>query len=663
MTEPYPSTEVESKLKHLFRSLTRAHRAYKDTRSHALTLLHRASAAVLTAVLVYKALTYLLFLPAMNGIWSLTLRCSPVNYLTNNNAHQIFTSPTILGGIVLIVLLAAFWNLYGFSILLHGFALARRGEKLHPVSLFVRSLGDIRHVLLPKNWPILLYCALLIPFTDVFVTYNYISQLAVPEYLLGLVRAKPLYLVLFLLILGAAFLFTLFWVLVLPLFTLERKSLWEAVQESAAHVRAQLPRLAGVLLQWDLSALIRSVLVFFGASLLVYSVAALIGLRSTRAMLLLARALYLLEIPFFGFLLDCKVTTAQCTIIAFLYDCCRDCPPEALPEGKPHRFGGWPLLTAAVAGVTLVTGLMAVYLYALPQDDALLTAVGGVTPLVTFHRGDCTVAPENTLPAFRSAILKGGDRIELDVQMTSDGVVVVTHDSNLKRCTGKNAKVYDLTYAEVAQLDAGRWFSSRFADTRIPTLEQVLQLCRGRIGLNVEIKPSAATPALEAETVRLLREYGFDSSNCVITSQSYETLHKVKALAPEYPTGYILALGVGNYYDLPDADFFSVETTFITSGMVNAVHLRGKTVSAWTIDREKVATHMLELGVDDLITDKPDMVQDLLARNQQVDDSLIDFRDLLNALLHPEQPADSSDDAEETITDAVEDPEEFVDAA
>ena len=105
MTEPYPSTEVESKLKHLFRSLTRAHRAYKDTRNHALTLLHRASAAVLTAVLVYKALTYLLFLPAMNGIWSLTLRCSPVNYLTNNNAHQIFTSPTILGGIMLIVLL------------------------------------------------------------------------------------------------------------------------------------------------------------------------------------------------------------------------------------------------------------------------------------------------------------------------------------------------------------------------------------------------------------------------------------------------------------------------------------------------------------------------------------------------------------------------------
>ena len=155
----------------------------------------------------------------------------------------------------------------------------------------------------------------------------------------------------------------------------------------------------------------------------------------------------------------------------------------------------------------------------------------------------------------KTAVLAGGGFIGLDVQMTSDGVVVVTHDSNLKRCTGKNAKVYDLSYAEVAQLDAGRWFSSRFADTRIPTLEQVLQLCRGRIGLNVEIKPSAATPALEAETVRLLREYGFDSSNCVITSQSYETLHKVKALAPEYPTGYILALGVATTTTCPMPTF------------------------------------------------------------------------------------------------------------
>ena len=96
--------------------------------------------------------------------------------------------------------------------------------------------------------------------------------------------------------------------------------------------------------------------------------------------------------------------------------------------------------------------------------------------------------------------------------MSRDGVVVVTHDTSLKRCTGKNARVYDLTFAEIEALDAGRWFSARFARTRIPSFEEVLQLCQGRIDLNVEIKPSAATPTLEAETVRLLRAYGFEGT-------------------------------------------------------------------------------------------------------------------------------------------------------
>ena len=83
---------------------------------------------------------------------------------------------------------------------------------------------------------------------------------------------------------------------------------------------------------------------------------------------------------------------------------------------------------------------------------------------------------------------------------------------------------------------------------------------------------------------------------------------------PDITTGYILALGVGTYYDLPAADFFSVESTFITAGMVQQIHLRGKTISAWTINRQQDAEKLLQLGVDDLITDKPEIIAPLLAR-------------------------------------------------
>ena len=644
-------------------TLREANAAYRELRRNAKALMHRAEMFLITAIVLYKILTNLFFLPAMRSIWSLTMRFSPVNYLTNN-AHQIFTAPSILGGIALIAVLAALWNLYEFSLVLHGLDFARRGEacKLRP--LFRESFAAIRHAVFPKNWLILLYCAVLIPFTDVFVTSNYITQLAVPEYIMGVIRAKPIYLALYSAIFLAAVLLTVFFALVLPLFTLEHKNFGTAVKESCAYVKQRFFRVLAALARWNFGVLLRMGLLFVLATMLMYGIAAVVGLESTRAMLLLSRALQLVELPFFGFLLDCKVTVAQCTILGLLYFRTRSADffaPEERPDGKRSRPRGRLLLTAMVAGITLVTCGVTAYLLSLPQDDALLAAVGGVTPLVTYHRGDCSIAPENTMPAFRSAILKKGDRIELDVQMTKDGVAVVTHDTNLRRCTGKNAKVYDLTFAEIEQLDAGSWFSTRFAGTRIPSLEEVLQLCQGKIDLNVEIKPSAATPTLEAETVRLLREYSFEG-HCVITSQSYETLHKVKELAPDIPTGYILALGVGNYYDLPDADFFSVETTFITSGMVNQIHLRGKTVSAWTIDREEDAKHMMELGADDLITDKPDMVNELLSQNAEMDTTLLSLRDAIQNWFFPSDE-EVSDSVEEVIEDVIEDPEEFLDAA
>lgn len=557
----------------------------------------------------------------------------------------------------------ALWNLYEFSIVLHGLDRARRGEPSGLPALFRVSLADIRHVPHPKNWPILLYCVLLIPFTDMYVTASYITQLAVPEYILGVIRAKPGILALYGAGILAVVLLTVFFALVLPLFMLERKPFGSAVKESCRCVKQRFGEVLTALARWNIGVLLRTGLLFALAAALLYGIAALVGLESTRAMLLLSRALQLVELPFFGFLLDCRVTVAQCTILGLLYFRMQGRPqPDVPPDDKPARRSGRLLLPTLVAGVTLASCAATVYLLSLPQDDALLSAVGGVTPLVTYHRGDCSIAPENTIPAFRSAIRKGGDRIELDVQMSRDGVVVVTHDTSLKRCTGKNAKVYDLTFAEIEALDAGRWFSARFAGTRIPSFEEVLQLCQGRIDLNVEIKPSAATPTLEAETVRLLRAYGFEG-HCVITSQSYETLHKVKELAPDIPTGYILALGVGNYYDLPDADFFSVEHTFITSGMVNQIHLRGKTISAWTIAQEDDARHMMELGADDLITDKPDLVHELLRQNAEMDTTLLSLRDAIQGWFFPAPDEEVSDEAEDVIEDVIEDPEEFLDAA
>ena len=105
---------------------------------------------------------------------------------------------------------------------------------------------------------------------------------------------------------------------------------------------------------------------------------------------------------------------------------------------------------------------------------------------------------------------------------------------------------------------------------------------------------------------------------------------------------------MGSYYDLPAADFFSVQSTFITSGMVQQIHKRSKTISAWTVNREEDASELLSIGVDDLITDKPDMIQQL--------------RDFIRDLFAPSD-VDEPTPEEETIEEAIEDPDELLDAS
>ena len=262
--------------------------------------------------------------------------------------------------------------------------------------------------------------------------------------------------------------------------------------------------------------------------------------------------------------------------------------------------------------------------------------------VVNSHRGYSAAATENTIPAFKMSIAAGAECAELDVQMTKDGVAVLTHDTNLRRCTGLDANVYDLTYAQIEQLDAGSYFSKRFTGTKIPTLKQVLRLCKGRIKLNIEIKPSAQTPTLEEEVVRLIQEEGFED-DCTITSKSLDTLAQIKALAPEIRTGYITHSGFLGFHDQRDVDFYSIENGSITVLTIWQAHLRGKTFSAWTVNRQEEIDRMIRLGVDDIITDNPAIVQNALRRRKTIEADF-DLWDLLQEY-YPVEDDDTMEDA------------------
>ena len=295
--------EVRQTLKSFASSLHAFNQTYHSLQRSAGALLHHAGVILPTLVGLYAVATNLLFIPLMQQLWSLTLRFAPVHYLNNSNASDIFVSPAIILCLVVIALLTAFWALYEFSVLLHGLELARSGRPVQLPALLRDALVDIRHTFLPQNWPVLVYSAVLIPFTSFFLTSNYVTQFAVPEYLLGVLRATTRYHALYLAIVVLLVLLFLSCALVLPLFVLERRSLWQAVRESVGFVRQRIFRTALLLLRWNLSAVLRSGSLALCVLTPLYAVILGIGLQNTAAMVALSRASLLVEVPFFQFLL------------------------------------------------------------------------------------------------------------------------------------------------------------------------------------------------------------------------------------------------------------------------------------------------------------------------------------------------------------------------
>jgi len=156
-------------------------------------------------------------------------------------------------------------------------------------------------------------------------------------------------------------------------------------------------------------------------------------------------------------------------------------------------------------------------------------------PRICAHRGFKTVAPENTLPAFGAAIALGAPEIELDVRFTRDGVPVVCHDDRLDRVSDGVGLVGDFTFDAIRQLDAGAGFSSRFAGTKIPSLEEVLAKFARHAIINLHIKSTDETyPAAQfRKIVELLQKY--DQMQHVYLMGGEDVMKTALAIAPQIP--------------------------------------------------------------------------------------------------------------------------------
>lgn len=224
------------------------------------------------------------------------------------------------------------------------------------------------------------------------------------------------------------------------------------------------------------------------------------------------------------------------------------------------------------------------------------------------HRGASALAPENTLPAFALAVEHGADGVELDLQRTADGELVVIHDETIDRTSTGIGRVVDLTLAELKRFDFSLGLDG-FAGTQIPTLREVFELLAPTpLTINVELKNSVEFyPGMEAQVEALVTEYGL-ADRVIYSSFNHYSLRTLLTAGTRVPLGVLYADGLVDPWVY--AGYLGAQAihppyeVLQVPGVVDECHARGLRVHAWTVPSSEAA-RLAALGVDAIITNHP----------------------------------------------------------
>jgi glycerophosphoryl diester phosphodiesterase len=566
----------------------------------------RAWGALVVFQLLFKLLEAWLFVPAVAVVLSAVLSRAGHVAVSNRDMVDFFLSPPGL-------LYAALFGTVAVALLLFEQAgimvLAARGDSVgRPpprqtlVAAFLKplrvvKLGAVKLALLALTFvPFVLLAVLtyglLLSQHDI---YYYVTDRP-PEFWL----AAAIGVLLLAAALAAGLFLYVRWALALPILLFEGQPARAALRASRERVRGAGWRVGFLLLGWQLAALLLGSALLAGFRLLAGAVLHNAGERPVALILvLLAAQGGLLAALSFVRVVGQGLVTRRIYLIRSEQLGLLPLDGRAAAADTEKPASPWPRRLALLS-------VPVILLAPLVPWAEMSRSLASVPPVrVTAHRGHSRAAPENTLSAVRKAIESGADYAEVDVQLTADGVVVLLHDRDLKRVAGVSRRLEELSYDEVRKLDVGSWFDPSFAGERVPTLAEVIDLSRGHIRLNIELKSSGTDRRLAREVARLVREKDFES-DCLVTSFNYDDLLEVERHNPGLRTGLIVAHALGDVSRLA-VEALSVRADWLSDDLLRAAHRQGMEVHVWTVNDARRMARLMKRGVDNIITSDPDL--------------------------------------------------------
>lgn len=233
--------------------------------------------------------------------------------------------------------------------------------------------------------------------------------------------------------------------------------------------------------------------------------------------------------------------------------------------------------------------------------------------LIFAHRGYSAKYPENTMLAYEKAVQAGADGIELDVQMTKDGELILMHDEAVDRTTDGTGLVKDKNLEDIKKLDASYVFTGEYGVNRIPTLREYFTFAKmADILTNIELKTGVYPyDGIEEKTLSMIDEFGL-RDKVIVSSFNHYSVLKMKKMAPDMKYGLLeesWIVGMPAYADNLQMNYLHPIASSVTLDMYHESQAKNIGINTWTVDDPAEMKRLLELGVNGIISDDPELAK------------------------------------------------------
>ena len=530
-----------------------------------------------------------------------------ITYISPDNIKGFFAFPgTIVLAIVESVYLALI-QIVEIGGVMHAYSMARIGKKASVKGMIESGIRHGFRTFKPHNWPVVLFILVLMPLTSFFSLSFSTFDAVIPGFVKDFILANNVYRMIYIIVYFTLCLLEILWIFALNYYLLVENDFIKAIRNSIKLIKGRYlftvfflftSSVIFTLGVTSVSAALSSLFVKLH-SLFKFNVDAGIANRLSALILYIGGLIDKILAPAFNI--------AILTALFFHYVEDRNVPAELSGSAfKDKYLKKWQkvLLTALFSGMIIFY-----FAYDTPPDVERQQVLN--RPEIVAHRGDSVNAPENTRPAFELALLEHADWVELDVFMTKDGEIVISHDDDLSRTTGQKVFVHDLTYEEFSKLDVGKRFSNRFEGLRPSTLDEILKLFKGKVKVQIEIKYNKYMEGIEEKVLQIINDNGMHD-DVIITSLSDIPLRRMKELDPTIITTYSMYVAWADIDDVPFADYYTIEKSNVERDIVDRIHAKGGKLFAWTVNSEDNVQYLVDCGVDGILTDDPIMMRNAL---------------------------------------------------